>query len=156
MPYQPETAFQEMARGDASAVEFLRAIYIGSQILDDLIDKDKPVTAEMAVWSQTHLICTVATNSFFQAHKATLIPVICTSALAFIASEERKNHPDVLERLTAQVLKSEYLNVFLAVSFCVGGWQHAAEMSRKYREYSFDNEPVQAPEIKLDKPTEIG
>jgi hypothetical protein len=47
-----------------------------------------------------------------------------------------------MERITAQVLKSEYLNVFLTVAALIGGFDHAAQMSDKYRLYSFDDEPA--------------
>lgn len=145
MSFDPETAFQEIARGDMSAFEFLRAIYTWAHVLDDLIDKDKPTGPEVTVWTQTQLIFTLADNAFFQRHKAFLLPVVLTSALAFLASEERKNSPDVMERIAAQVLKSEYVNIFLAAAFCVGGWDHAALMSTKFRAYHFDAEPVRPP-----------
>ena len=131
-----------MSRGDADAHEFLRAFFIWAHTQDDLIDRDKDLSPAAAVWPQAHLMFVLADNPFFQRHKAFLLPVILTSALAFMASEARKNSPEVLERITAQVLKSEYLNVFLAAAFCVGGWDHAAAMSAKYRDYSFDVEPV--------------
>ncbi len=142
MAFQPEAAFEEMARGDAGAREFLNAFYVWAHTLDDLIDQDKPVGPDLAVWTQTHLMFVLAGNPFFQKHQAFLLPVILTSALAFLASEARKNRPDVLDRITAQVLKSQYLDVFLAAAFCIGGWDHAAAMSAKYRDYSFDAEPV--------------
>ena len=141
MPFQPEAAFADMARGDAGALDFLRAFYVYAHTLDDLIDRDKPIAADLAVWSQANLVA-IVTSDFFLKHRAFLMPVIWTSVLAFIASEDKKNVADVLERIAAQVLKSEYLNVFLAVCFCVGGFEHALAMSRKYREYSFDAEPV--------------
>ena len=155
MSFQPEAAFQEMSRGDPGALEFLRAFYVWAHTQDDLIDRDKPVNVQVSVWSPTHMLC-VASGPFFQKHQEFLKPVILVSALSYLASEARKNSPDVLERITAQVLKSEYLNVFLAVCFCVGGWEHAAAMSAKYREYSFDDEPARSPEKELDKGAQIG
>jgi hypothetical protein len=142
MPFQPQRAFEEIAKGDAGALEFLSAFYLWAHDQDDGIDRDKPAKADFSVWVQTNLFFVLAKNEFFAKHKDFLLPVIMTSALAYIASEDRKNLPDVLDRMTAQVLKSEYVNVFLAAAFCVGGWDHALQMSRKYRDYSFDSEPV--------------
>jgi hypothetical protein len=154
--FQPESAFQEMAHGDPGALEFLRAFYIWAHLQDDLIDRDKPVDIKLAVWSPVNMIHAVS-SPFFQKHKDFLMPVILLSAIAFLASETRKSSPDILERITAQVLKSEYLNVFLAVCFCVGGWAHAAEMSAKFREYSFDDEPVvQGVDKGLDLTAKVG
>lgn len=142
MPFNPNNAFAEMAGGDLDAQEFLRTFYVWAHTLDDLIDRDQPVGVDLAVWSQANLILVLGKNAFFRRHQDFLLPVIVTSALAFIASERRKNDKNVLERITAQVLKSEYLNVFLAVCYCIGGWDHALAMDAKYREYSFDAEPV--------------
>ena len=142
MPFQPNAAFAEMARGDQGALEFLRAFYLYAHNLDDLIDQDKKPAAAFSIWSHMALLAEVAANPFFQKHRDFLLPVVWMSALAFVASEDRKNGADVLERITAQVLKSEYVNVFLAVCFCIGGFEHALAMSRKYREYHFDAEPV--------------
>jgi hypothetical protein len=142
MPFVLETAWQEISKGDAGAAEFCRTFYAWTQSFDDLIDRDKSLRVDEAVLAQVALLANVATSSFVQANRDTLLPVISVSALAYIASEDRKNNPDVVERMTAQVLKSEYVNVFLTVALIVGGWEHALTMSRRYREYNFDVEPV--------------
>jgi hypothetical protein len=152
MPWKPADAFKEIARGDQNAEDFLSVFYCWAHMRDDLVDKDKVVAPETAAGLDFTLLHTFSKNRFFEQHKDFLLPVLMTGALAWIASEDRKNHPDLLERLAAQVLKSQYVDVFLAVSFLVGNFDHAVRMSRKYREFSFDSEPIK----RLDNPTVLG
>lgn len=137
-----QQAFNEIAQGDADAIEFLGSFYLWCHSQDDLIDRDKPVTPALAVGLNLGLLRVFSKNSFFKKNEDFLWPVILTSALSYISSEDFKKRDDVLDRITSQVLKSEYCNVFFAVAFCVAGFDHALAMSGKYRDYSFDDEPV--------------
>lgn len=143
MAFDPEKALVEMAHGDAEALEFMRAFFHWMHALDDLIDRDKPAPIEEIVRVLVWLLDTLATNEFWRAHGAALLPVIRASAWAYLDSERYARDPRVLERITSQVLKSAYFDVLLAVAGIVGGWAHAREMARKYREYHFD--PVSQP-----------
>lgn len=134
--------FSEIAKGDSAAEEFLKSFYLWVHNVDDGIDRDKPANAAETAVIHTNLFFVLSKNAFFSKNSATLLPVVLTSALAYVASEERKNSADVLDRITAQVLKSEYINVFFMVAYIIGGWDHALEMSRKWRAYDFDAEPV--------------
>ena len=140
--FQVKSALAEIARGNKDAEAFLFAFYAWAHSLDDLIDRDKPAQADGAVWAHTHLFFTLAGNAFFQEHQRSILPVVLVNALAYVSSEELKGRANVLDRITAQDLKSQYLDVFFIVAFVVGGYDHAMAMNRKYREYSFDAEPV--------------
>lgn len=136
----PSKAFADIARGDLEATAFMAAFYLWVHKQDDLIDRDKPVPVEHSVGFDLSIFHTFAKNEFFHKNADMIWPVIVTSALAYIASEEKKKNEDVLERITAQVLKSQYMDVFFIVAVCIGGFDHAVAMSRKYREYAFDVE----------------
>jgi hypothetical protein len=141
--FRPTEAFSEIARGDQAAYDFLAAFYLWCHKHDDLIDRDKPVKPEENVWFNLNLFQQLARNPFYQKNHEFLWPVLVTSGLSWIASEDFKRKENVLEKITAQVLKSEYVNVILAIAFLVGGFEHALAMSRKYREYAFDDEKPQ-------------
>jgi hypothetical protein len=151
MSWKPADAFKEISRGNREAEAFMETLYIWFHKQDDLIDRDRQIPAETAAGWDLRVLHTVAKNTFFQQNQEYLWPVLTMSALAWIASEAKKDSEDVIERITAQVLKSQYLDVFLAVAFCLGGFEHAAAMSRKFREYSFDAEPVK----KLDNGVDL-
>jgi len=142
MAFHPEQAFAEIARGDAVAKEFMLAFYAFVHTLDDLYDRDKPLSPEVAVWPSLHLMAVLGPNSFFARHHGVLMPVILASTLSWIASEDRRQSPDALARIEAQVWKGSYADVFFTVASLVGGFDHALQMSRKYREVAYDAEPA--------------
>lgn len=132
---------KDIAHGDADAETFLLAFYAWVHKQDDLLDRDKPVDAETSVRIDLQMFYEFGANPFFQRHQGYLWPLIMTSALAYLKSEEWRTSPDIIDRITAQVLKSEYFNVFVGVAHCAGGFEHAASVSRAYRDYDFDSEP---------------
>lgn len=132
-----EAEFREIAAGDENAYEFCRAVFEWVHVFDDLIDRDKPVETEAAVLTHLKLFAVLAQNPFFQHFRADLLQALQTAALAFAASERLNNAPDIQDKLAAQVLKSQYQDVFFRVAFLVGGTKHAMEMDKKHRGYSF-------------------
>ena len=138
--FNVRAAFEDIARGDSGAFALLSALYLFVQKQDDLIDRDKQVETSHSVGLDLQILREFSKNLFFQKHQDFLWPLLVTSGLAYIASEDIRRSDDVLERITAQVLKSQYLDVFLGVAYCIGGFDHALTMSRKYREYAFDDE----------------
>ena len=106
-----QKAFEEISRGDTAAQEFLGAFYLWVHKQDDLIDRDKPVSVDAHVGFDLQVLRSFSKNGFFQRHQDYIWPILMTSALAYVASEDFKQKPDVLERITAQVLKSQYMDV---------------------------------------------
>lgn len=135
-----QAAFVEISKGDQGALDFLSAFYLWAHNQDDLIDQDKKVPVSYTVGTNLQLIHTFAKNPFFQKHQDFLMPVILVGLLAYVVSEDKRQSADVLERITAQVLKSQYADVFVATAFLVGGFDHALAMKRKYHDYDFDDE----------------
>lgn len=130
--------FNDIAKGDSQAVEFMCSLHRFFHMEDDLVDRDREVPAQEVVTSNLWLMFAFSHNEFFQRHKTFLWPTLVTSALAWQASEEFKKREDICDKIASQVLKSEYLNVYLGVAYCLGGFEHAEAMSRKYRRYHFD------------------
>jgi len=77
-------------------------------------------------------------NEFFKRHCDSILPILLGASLAWKDSERLNTSSDAVDLVTSQVLKSEYLNVFLYVAFVKGTFEHAAKMSEAYRQYSFD------------------
>lgn len=135
-----DSIFRDITKGDDAAFDFCNAFFRWVHCLDDLVDKDKEVPAHAVSILFFSLIHTVACNPFFQKHKVELLSTMLTASIAWTASEEWKKRPDVLHKITSQVLKSEYQNVFIHVAALCGGQSHAHAMSSKYRDYNFDYE----------------
>lgn len=131
-------AFERISKGDPEARDLLWVVYRFVHKQDDLIDKDKPVATSESVRVDLEVMRAFSKNAFFQKHQDFLWPLLVTSGLAFVASEELARRDDVLEKIASQVLKSQYVDVFFGVAFCIGGWDHALAMSNAYRCYHFD------------------
>ena len=140
MQFDVGAAFRDIAKGNQDALKFLSAFYWWVHAQDDKVDGEGSLMA--LIEAQLRLLQVVSTNEFYLANRDKIFPVIQTSLLSYMASERLKNAPDIVDRVTAQILKSEYMNVFFAVALMTGGFAHAAEMNRKYRIYDFDAEPV--------------
>lgn len=138
----PAEAFADIARGDKAAEDFMGRFYCWAHKQDDLYDRDKPVKPETSIGFDIALLHAFSSNEFFQKHQAYLWPIIHMSALAWIASEDSCQSANVVDRMTSQVLKSQYQDLFYAIAYCIGGFGHALEMARKYRDYHFDAKPA--------------
>lgn len=132
-----EEIFQHVSNGNSDAYTFCRSFYEFVHMIDDLIDRDKPFDIGGAMFIVVKLVETIGFNPFFQKHKAQLLPVIHTSAMAYASSERLKTCEDIQGRVASEVLKSQYQDVFLYVAFLTGGSAFALECDVKYRGYSF-------------------
>lgn len=133
-----EQAWKDISKGDLEAAALLRTLYWFFQKEDDFIDRDKPVKPEDSAIVNLQLIEVVGSNGFYHKHRAFLWPLFVSSALAHVASEDFKTRPDVVDKIASQVLKSGYVDIFLGIAYCAGGWSHALAMQRLYRDYHYD------------------
>jgi len=131
-------ALKEISNGNEDAHRFMRAFYLWVQTQDDLFDRDKPVTAANLVSTNLNLLFEVGQNTFFQANRNVFLPVIVSSSLAWVASEEFVKREAPLDKLASQVIKSQYQDVFFQVALLVGGIDHCLAIQSKYRSYYFD------------------
>ncbi len=135
--FNVEDCFRDISRGDAECYDFCRSYLDFVHCLDDLIDKDKPTDVQAVCHTFLKLIYCLSDNTFFQRHKVALLNVIHSSTVAYIDSEKLRLSEDPVKRVAAEVLKSEYQNVFYRAAYCAGGFSHELLMSSKYRDYDF-------------------
>jgi hypothetical protein len=137
MTFDKIAAFREMSGGDEAAFDFCTTFFDYTHTLDDLIDKDKPVPNETVIGVFLKLFSCLSSNVFWQKNQTVLMPVIHSSAMAFVASERLRQSDDIQNKLAAETLKSQYQDVFFFVAFLTGGYRLAFEADKKYRGYSF-------------------
>lgn len=133
-----DAIFKEITKGNQHAYDFCNSWFRWVHCLDDLVDKDKevpPGAVSMLLFGVLH---TFACNPFFQQYRNELLSTILIASQAWTDSEEWKQRPDILHRITSQVLKSQYQDVFLHVAAICGGQLHMQEMAAKYRDYNYD------------------
>ena len=120
-----------IAKGNDAAFDLIWRCWNFFHLLDDLIDKDKPVTIEEASRELFLFTQTIAMNPFFQGNKHALLPMILNACNGWIAGEEASE----ANKQYAPVLKCSDFNIYSHVAFLVGGWEHMREVDSRFRVY---------------------
>lgn len=140
-------ALKEISNGNEDAHRFMRSFYLWVQVQDDLFDRDKDVTASQLVSANMNLLIEVSNNPFYRENSNVFLPVIASSSLAWVASEDFAKREGTLERVASQIIKSSYQEVFYQVALLVGAWDHALAMQAKFRSYYPDPVPPPLPKV---------
>lgn len=119
--------------GDANALMFLSTIMDAVEVWDDLIDKDNPVSDEKLTQTFLNLIFWLPQNPFFEAHKQYLLPVIMTCVNAWLDSNKLSESEVQRDRQAAWWLKQMGVELYGAVAFLMGGFDHMRSVSLEAR-----------------------
>jgi hypothetical protein len=120
-----------IANGNDSAFDFIWRCWNFFHLLDDLIDKDKPVTIQETARELFLFTETIALNSFFQLNKIQLLPLILNACNGWIAGDEASE----TNKEYAPVLKCSDFNIYSHVAYLVGGWNHMRAVDSQFRSY---------------------
>ena len=123
--------FVLIANGNECAFDFIWRCWNFFHLLDDLIDKDKPVTIQETSRELFLFTQTIALNPFFQEHKHSLLPMILNACNGWIAGEEVSES----NKQYAPVLKCSDFNIYSHVAFLIGGWEHMRHVDSRFRTY---------------------
>jgi hypothetical protein len=130
--------FEDICRGDQEALHVCWSLFRFLHVLDDMFDGDQEFSARAAGLSFLDFTETVACNPFFQAHRDLLCGSMRVALVEWIDSEAWRTREDLREKVAAEVLKSQYQNIFFLIASLVGGLPHMAAMSAKWRDYNWD------------------
>jgi len=143
-----DTILQAAANGNAGALEFLRCFARRAHWVDDLVDETKAGGSvdcgETAKAEADWLVC-LASNPFFLAHRAQLVPAMVLALNAWVDSnrattEAEQGGVNGLRQWAAQmdVLKGQWHEVVWLVAWLTGGWAKLRETSSRFRDYDFE------------------
>lgn len=71
-------------KGNTAAVEFCEEVFMVSQVLDDLVDRDKPVTARKIEQMAMAMFSTIPRNPFYIQHRDSLQSYLETALMYWI------------------------------------------------------------------------
>lgn len=132
-----------VTKGNKDAAAFLLAYITHCHLLDDFVDKDKPVDAEGLVEIQANFTMQMAGNAFFSANRAMLVPLMLTAYAAWLDSNQMAESGSSEVRLASDVLKGYYHEVVWFSAFLLGGWAHYRTVTTRFREYDYDHKPAE-------------
>lgn len=136
--FDPDLTFKKIANGNDEAYALCWALYDWAHAIDDLYDRDKEVSPEWWAEINLTLLDMAWRNSFFKQNYPALFPVIRQSLMAWVASEKYRAKEDVQSRVIAEVLKSQYQDIFFEIAFWAGGLAHQRACDEEFRQYAFN------------------
>lgn len=137
---KPEEVFQNpealslmvlISNGNSAALDFIWRCWNFCHLIDDLIDRDKPVTIQETAREIFMFTQMIALNEFFQVHKASLLPMILNACNGWVAGEQASKQ----KKKYAPALKCSDFNIYSHVAFLVGGWEHMVYVDSQFRTY---------------------
>lgn len=150
---------QAAAKGNASALEFLRVFARRAHWVDDLVDAEFPYRSEMqgplkgveckyVAESEMEWLLCLSANQFFLAHRAQLVPAMLLALTAWVDSNApfKFKHGGGQEQeehwyIQRDVIKGQWHEVVWLVAFLVGGTEHLRTITAKFRSYDFEEPP---------------
>ncbi|SMB81398.1 hypothetical protein SAMN05660772_01835 [Pasteurella testudinis DSM 23072] len=119
------------------AVEFCIALGRLSQVVDDLIDCDEPITKMDVVHAFHTALVTIPMNPFYRENIDALAPLLTLTFADYIASVEMEGlskHDQTL----AFVLRDSLVSVVIGCMEILGGGRYAMENTLRVRQFFHD------------------
>ena len=122
------------ANGDRGAASYLWAMATAARTLDDLVDRDEPVTDEQIVNAFFGLLVDLPLLPFFQRHRDVLTGVQLVALNAWLDANHLERRGDATAQLYAHVLRDAVNELLVAVAYLTGGFRHMRRVSLRARD----------------------
>ncbi|MBO9492216.1 hypothetical protein J7384_17780 [Endozoicomonas sp. G2_1] len=132
--HDEENFLNRVLKGNTLAVRYCIDLGQLCQLLDDVVDGDKPVTKghiERAFWC---MLIELPNNSFFIKHNQSLMAVLSTGFNAWLDSNELEKGNDHEQQL-AFVLRNNIVEIVCHCAYLVGGYSWMREISPTIRRH---------------------
>jgi hypothetical protein len=126
--------FERIANGNIAALAFMRTFWSFTHLYDDLVDNDKPVSADQAAGQFIEMLTSFLYNPFFVANKDTLYPLIVSMFNRWVDGDEWEQSADPSMRQASTVIRCGDVDLYHVVAFLTGGWENmrATKGARSY------------------------
>lgn len=133
MPRPDEHEFlKQVLLGNTDAVRFCECLFSVSQVIDDLIDQDKELTARDIERSYWDAMIEIPSNPFYLRHVQTLIPLMQSAFNDWLDANDLEYTDDHGKNI-AFVLRDSVGNIVCQVAYLVGGFDHMRSVSPMIR-----------------------
>lgn len=126
--------------GHRAAEDVCRRLFNISQVMDDLMDKDKPVTNEQLFKCFWDCLIELPKNPFYIQHQATLIPMMQVFLVDYRDSvvfergdDDNREQQQQHARHIAFILRNAIGSVIIHCAYLVGGYEHMVSVSNPVR-----------------------
>lgn len=126
-------AIRLSSNGNTDAWNYLSIIARVLRVIDDLVDEPEKVKVGDKYNLALLLMVELPSNSFFHAHKASLLPLHLTSINAWIDSNDWMEK-DKTRKNYALVIRDQITELVMLVAYLTGGTDYMRDVSLKIRE----------------------
>jgi hypothetical protein len=130
----------EVLLGCRAAIEFCNSLSRVSQVLDDLIDRDRPVEKESIIQSHWEMLVEIPNNNFYRQHELSLRPLISTVFLDWLSSVQLEKSNNENELRAAWILRDQLCIVINHCALLLGGFDHARKSAIMVRQFVHDED----------------
>ena len=123
----------DITKGNKDAFSFALKVYDFAEVVDDLIDRDRPVEKEAVIRSAAFFILELAYNQFYLNNKDSLTTMVISMMNRYLDAEAWRTGDCEIKKATSHMLMSGDMDFYLHIAFLCGGWDHQRAMSAKYR-----------------------
>ncbi|MBY5942294.1 hypothetical protein KUW00_15550 [Halomonas sp. DP5N14-9] len=136
MPRPDEHQFlRYVLREDTAAIAAFKTISRVSQTLDDLIDKDRPVSDGDVISAFWMIIVELPANPFYRANEIYLRPLLASALSDWRVSVALERDGDAHGRHLAFVLRDQLAGVLCQMAYLVGGEQWMNQVAVEIRRH---------------------
>lgn len=134
MPQPNEREFLQYAlKNDTLAILFCESLFRASQVLDDLIDRDKPVTSETIYQTFWEILIEIPSNNFYRANEVTLRPLMAAALQDWKDSVTLERDESHHNKTLAFVLRDQLTSLVVQCACLVGGFDWMQKVSKDIR-----------------------
>lgn len=134
MPQPNEREFLHyVLKDNAPAILFCESLFRVSQTLDDLIDRDKPVTNDAIYQAFWEALIDIPTNSFYRAYELTLRPLMAAALQDWKDSVTLERDDSHHNKTIAFVLRDQLTSLVVQCACLVGGFVWMQQVSKDIR-----------------------
>jgi len=139
MPQPTERAFlQRVLKGQAAPIHFCESLFRVSQTLDDLVDRDKPVTDDAIYLAFWEALIELPANPFYRQHEPFLRPLMAAALQDWRDSVTLERDGEHHGRTLAFVLRDQLTSLVVQCAGIVGGFDWMQEVGAEVRRYFHD------------------
>ena len=136
MPRQDEHAFLcRVLPNHPAAVAFCETLFRISQTLDDLVDRDRPVSDEAVMSAFWQALIELPANPFYRQHELYLRPLMAGALQDWRDSVTLERSGDHHGRTLAFVLRDQLTSLVIQCAYLVAGEQWMNQVSVAIRQH---------------------
>lgn len=136
MPRSNEREFlQFVLQQQPAPIHFCETLFRISQTLDDLIDRDRPVSDDTIYAAFWEALIELPANPFYRSNEQYLRPLMAAALQDWRDSVKLERHGDHHGRSLAFVLRDQLTSLVVQCAFLVGGTTWMQQVSEQIRRH---------------------